>query len=639
MRVGTISRLGKFKDNSSDERTFWKKESSSEKTLSSPKPKLHRKRISEAEKQLCFLPYTHQSMLHKVFDRDSDKTDSSAQSSQSDDSSSFALGGVGNGTGNKDGDKDEMSLTLTLPDDIALTHISSADTKENIGYGYVLRINGKDMHDENALENRLESIIETKEMFHDVKDDLYTQKEIEKEREEEEEGRAYLNMNGNINMNVNMIGDGNVSTDKDVRSPESGPRVSFSRDTKAHEENRIISIKLPIDGPPPLRFSSPPLPEHPINLSTMGALIQSAPVTPIQPSISTYFSRRAPVPLFDSFPADFKANIDPSTSSAQDFECPSDASSITDSTSTSTSTSYVSSPPIAAFDVKTQGVVKGMSYYKNFHGQPLQSIQSENDTLRAIQSTGTGTGMGLRRMDAINYHFNDELLHLKGEITPLEELSVPCITWQRSVSNDRDSNSSSCNTTDSDAASELFPSNVSEGENDDDAVDRLLPHAMQAHHALRENMEVASNRTQSCNFLKLGLNQQRALHHAHQIGSVDQLKKTMGSNANEGDEEGEGDGYRPNDDDDLGATDSDDSPQSSPLAMSAMIRVTSFSAFSSAPIYDAEDAERRVGKLKKERRRQVAVTEEFGRLRLLFAKNSIASLIAKALKRRHTNSF
>ena len=643
MRVGTISRLGKFKDNSSDERTFWKKESSSEKTHTSQKPKLHRKRISEAEKHLRFLPYTHQSMLHKVFDRDSDKTDSSAQSSQSDDSSSFALGGVGNGTGNRDEDKDEMSLTLTPPDDIALTHISSTDTKENIEYGYVLRINGKHMHDENALENRLESIIETKEMYHDLKEDLHTQKE--KEKEEEEEGRAYLNMSGNVNMNIsmnmngNMNEDGNVSTDKDVRSPESGPCVSFSRDTKAHEENRITSFKLPVDGPPSLRFSSPPLPEHPMNLSTMGALVQSAPVTPIQPSISTYFSRRAPVPLFDSFPTDLKANIDPSTSSTRDFECPSDASSITDSTSTSTS--YVSSAPIAAYDVKTQGVVKGMSYYKSFHGQPLQSIQSENDRLRAIQSTGTGTGTGtgLKRMDAINYHFNDELLHLKGEITPLEELSVPCITWQRSVSNDRDSNSSSCNTTDSDAASELFPSNVSEGDNDDDTVDRLLPHAMPGHHALRENMEVASNRTQSCNFLKLGLNQQRALHHAHQIGSVDQLKRAMGSHANEGDEEGEGDGYRPNDDDDLGATDSDDSPQSSPLAMSAMIRVTSFSAFSSAPIYDAEDAERRVGKLKKERRRQVAVTEEFGRLRLLFAKNSIASLIAKALKRRHTNSF
>ena len=674
MRVGTISRLGKFKDNSSDERTFWKKESSSEKTHSSPKPKIHRKKtsVNEAEKQLCFLPYTHhQSMLHKVFDRDSDKTDSSAQSSQSDDSASFALCGVDNGIGNRNGD--DVNLTLTLPDNITLTHISNTDTKENIEYGYVLRIHGKDMHDENALEKRLESIIETKEMRYDVKDDLQFLKEIEKEKEEEEEVErgAFLNTNGNTNMSIdmnmngnmngNMYGDGNVNMDKDVKSPESGPRVSFSMDTKAHEDNfstltpRTTSYKLPVDIPPPFRFSSPPLPEYPTNLSTplaLGALIQSAPVTPIQPSISTYFSKRAPVPLFDSFPAVLKTISDPSISGTQDLECPSDASSITDSTSTSTSS--VSSAPIAAYDVKSHGGAKGMPYFKNLHGQPLQSIQSENDRLRAVQGTGTGIGIGtgLKRMDAINYHLNDELLHLtpllrlKGESTPLEELTVPCITWQRSVSNDRDSNSSSCNTTDSDAASELFPSNASEGDNDDDAVDRLLSHPMPGHHALRENMEIASNRTQSCNFLKLGLNQHKggALHHAHQIGSVDQLKRSIGSsNTNkgedEGDEEGEGDGYRPNDDDDLDATDSDDSPQSSPLAMSAMIRVTSFSAFSSAPIYDAEDAERRIGKLKKERRRQVAVTEEFGRLRLLFAKNSIASLIGKALKRRHTISF
>ena len=104
----------------------------------------------------------------------------------------------------------------------------------------------------------------------------------------------------------------------------------------------------------------------------------------------------------------------------------------------------------------------------------------------------------------------------------------------------------------------------------------------------------------------------------------------MGSGSGNG---GDGDGYN-NDDDDLGGTDSDDSPQSSPLALSAMIRVTSFSAFSSAPIYDDGDAERRMGKLKKERRRQNALTDEFMRLRLLFAKNSIQSLINKSLKKR-----
>ena len=88
-----------------------------------------------------------------------------------------------------------------------------------------------------------------------------------------------------------------------------------------------------------------------------------------------------------------------------------------------------------------------------------------------------------------------------------------------------------------------------------------------------------------------------------------------------------------NDDFDVG-TDSDESLKSSPLALLSMIRVTSFSAFSSAPIYDAEDAERRIGKLRKERRRQVALTEEFIRLRLLFARNSISLLISKAVKKR-----
>jgi hypothetical protein len=86
--------------------------------------------------------------------------------------------------------------------------------------------------------------------------------------------------------------------------------------------------------------------------------------------------------------------------------------------------------------------------------------------------------------------------------------------------------------------------------------------------------------------------------------------------------------------DDNGATDSDDSPQSSPLALSAMIRVTSFSAFSSAPIYDAEGAERKFTKLRKEKRRQSASTDEFMGLKSIFAKNSVKSLITKALKKR-----
>lgn len=86
--------------------------------------------------------------------------------------------------------------------------------------------------------------------------------------------------------------------------------------------------------------------------------------------------------------------------------------------------------------------------------------------------------------------------------------------------------------------------------------------------------------------------------------------------------------------DDNGATDSDDSPQSSPLALSTMIRVTSFSAFSSAPIYDAEGAERKFTKLRKEKRRQSASTDEFMGLKSIFSKNSVKSLISKALKMR-----
>ena len=305
------------------------------------------------------------------------------------------------------------------------------------------------------------------------------------------------------------------------------------------------------------------------------------------------------------------------------------ASSITDSTcSTSPAHTAVSTVGIHAMPT-------GVSYSRSLHGQPLQSIQSENDRLRSIQGTG------LKRMSAVNYHLNEEFpkpfVYLEDRSVTFSQHTVPSINWQRSVSNDGDGNSSSCNTTDSDAASELFPSTVSEGENEEEIIGRLIPHQTLAYHTLGEKKELASDRTQSNNYTKLALNQHRSLHHAHQTGSVDQLKNGMDSS--EGDEEGEGDGYRPHDDDDIGATDSDDSPQASPLAISSMIRVTSFSAFSSAPIYESEDAERRVGKLKKERRRQVAVTEEFGRLRLLFAKNSIVSLVAKALKRRHTNSF
>lgn len=91
-------------------------------------------------------------------------------------------------------------------------------------------------------------------------------------------------------------------------------------------------------------------------------------------------------------------------------------------------------------------------------------------------------------------------------------------------------------------------------------------------------------------------------------------------------------------DDDPYTTDVDGSPLSSPSSPTgrastlSFLRVTSFSAFSSAPIYDAEGAERRLGKLQKERRRQVAMTAEFTRIRLLFAQNSVSALISKAVR-------
>ena len=92
------------------------------------------------------------------------------------------------------------------------------------------------------------------------------------------------------------------------------------------------------------------------------------------------------------------------------------------------------------------------------------------------------------------------------------------------------------------------------------------------------------------------------------------------------------------DDEDAYTTDIDASPLSSPTSPSrkskstSFLRVTSFSAFSSAPIYDAEGAERRLGNLRKERRRQIALTDEFSRIRLSFAKNSVGALISKAVR-------
>ena len=96
------------------------------------------------------------------------------------------------------------------------------------------------------------------------------------------------------------------------------------------------------------------------------------------------------------------------------------------------------------------------------------------------------------------------------------------------------------------------------------------------------------------------------------------------------------DGYcNDDDDDDLSTTDADASPSSAPTSPTAAIsflRVTSFSAFSSAPIYDFNGAERRISKLQKERRRQIALTPEFAPTRLQFAKYSVATLISKSIK-------
>jgi hypothetical protein len=202
-------------------------------------------------------------------------------------------------------------------------------------------------------------------------------------------------------------------------------------------------------------------------------------------------------------------------------------------------------------------------------------------------------------------------------------------------------NGSNYDTTDSDAPDELLERGLSEGEGDRDVdVDDtplLLQLPMHSSAGVESAKDFGSDsestyrtpeRMLASAFKKLALSPPRRPYHAQQTGSAMLIRTPK---------DGEHDGYYANDDDDLGGTDSDDSPGSSPLAVSAMIRVTSFSAFGSAPIYDAEDAERRVGKLRKERRRQVSLTDEFGRLRLLFARNSIATLISKALKRRNSS--
>ena len=327
----------------------------------------------------------------------------------------------------------------------------------------------------------------------------------------------------------------------------------------------------------------------------------------------------------------------------------------------------------------TVGPPKTIPYSRIPHGQALHAIQSEDGSIQFSQSLSQSQsqsqlltqGGGLRRMNAIN-PFADvyssslsspvaHVLHPPSssvstvssaphDHSPSLPLSpaAAVISRRRLLNKDKDKdvndndndqgNGSSYDTTDSDAPDEPLERGLFEGEGDRDMDDtpqliQLPMHVAGAESAKdlgsdSESTYRTPERMLASAFKKLALSPPRRPHHLQQIGSALQIRTPK---------DGETDGYYANDDDDLGGTDSDDSPGSSPLAVSAMIRVTSFSAFGSAPIYDAEDAERRVGKLRKERRRQVALTDEFGRLRLLFARNSIATLISKALKRRSSS--
>ncbi len=123
-----------------------------------------------------------------------------------------------------------------------------------------------------------------------------------------------------------------------------------------------------------------------------------------------------------------------------------------------------------------------------------------------------------------------------------------------------------------------------------------------------------------------------------QIGSADPFKHRKDSRSKLLDTQ-DTDGYNANDEEDmLGQGDAEDWYQNSPLSSSSplkpptFMRVTSFSAFSSAPLYDAEGAERRVTKLRKERRRRVAGTEEFSRLRMVFLRDHLTTLMSKIVK-------
>ena len=60
-----------------------------------------------------------------------------------------------------------------------------------------------------------------------------------------------------------------------------------------------------------------------------------------------------------------------------------------------------------------------------------------------------------------------------------------------------------------------------------------------------------------------------------------------------------------------------------------LMRVTSFSAFSNAPLYDTEDSERRYGRLNREKRRFQVSTTEFKTLREHFTNDRVSILIGK----------
>ena len=69
-----------------------------------------------------------------------------------------------------------------------------------------------------------------------------------------------------------------------------------------------------------------------------------------------------------------------------------------------------------------------------------------------------------------------------------------------------------------------------------------------------------------------------------------------------------------------------------------LVRVSSFTAFSSFPLYDVESSERRFGKLFREKRRLQVSTKEFRGLRQRFADDRVGILISKIEKSNNNNN-